>query len=130
MLKKTEESLRTIANYVFQSLLFLFLVVLLLQQFFPLEVASALNINWFMLVVIVIGALSIFFPPKKLEKRIHEKTTKKDYAFIILLGLIGFLLIKIKTAPLGWLSWAISILGGTIIILLSIMVLEEDEQEN
>jgi len=45
------------------------------------------------------------------------------------LGILGFAIIKYKTADLGWLSWMISIIAGILIILLSILVLDEDEEE-
>ena len=53
------EHMKYIFSYVFQALLFLFLVTLLLQQFYPDGVKSYVNINWFMIIVIIFGAISM-----------------------------------------------------------------------
>ena len=121
------ETIKQILNYSFQLIIFIFLITLLLQQFYPFEVNSRININWFMVAVIVIGTLSIIFPTK--EKKKHYKITLKDYIFVVVLGIIGWLIIFLKLNNLGWIGWIISILGGLIIIILSWLVLE-DKKDN
>lgn len=54
---------------------------------------------------------------------------KRDYVFVVVLGIAGFAIIKFKTVELGWLSWVISIIEGILIILLSLLVLEEDDDD-
>ena len=49
--------------------------------------------------------------------------------FIVALGIVGTVLIFIKTKELGWLSYLISIIAGILIILLSYLILEEDENK-
>jgi hypothetical protein len=123
---KINNSIREVISYAFQTLLFLFLLTLLVQQFFPIEVNSRININWFMIAVIVIGAMSIIFPPDK-EFRREKESNWKDYLLIIILGIVGGALIWIKLQSLGWISYVISVLGGLIILFLSWLIINEKE---
>lgn len=116
-----------IINYAFQSLLVAYLILLLIEQTFLGSVSFYFNLNYLLIVVLVAGILDVFSYHKT---RKEEKPTKKDHFFIALLGIAGCIIIKVKTAQLGWLSWLISAIAGILIILLSLLVLEENEDEN
>ena len=122
------EHLKYIFSYVFQALLFLFLITLLLQQFYPEQVKSYVNINWFMIIVIIIGAISILFPPQPTILKKEKPTNWKDFLFIAILGILGGVIIFLKIQNLGWIGYVISILGGLIIIFLSWLVLTEKDE--
>ena len=124
--EKILEYVRYIFSYVFQILLFLFLITLLLQQFYPGEVKSYININWFMFIVILFGAVSILFPAKQITKK-DSKINYKDLIFIAILGVLGGIIIFLKIKNLGLIGIIISILGGLIIIILSWLILTEKE---
>ena len=113
-----------IINYLFQSLLVAYLILLLIEQIFSGSVSFYLDLNYLLVVVIVLGVLDIFSYHKIQHE---EKSTKKDYLFIALLGLAGFIIIKVKTAQLGWLSLSISLIASILIVLLSYLVLNEKE---
>ena len=115
-----------IVNHFFQVLLVTYLALLLLEQVFPGVVSIYLNLNWLLIVVIIAGVLDVF---SELEISENKKPGRKDYLFIMALGILGFLIIKYKTQELGWLSWIISIIAGILIILLSILVLEDENDE-
>jgi hypothetical protein len=118
------EHFRQIFSYVFQILLVLFLLALLIKEFYPNTIDSLININWFMFAVIIIGAISILFPPK--YKKHHERSiTRKDKIGIIILGILGAGIIYLKLRDLGWISYMIAGLGGIIIIVLSWLIIEE-----
>ena len=109
---------------VFQSFLVAYLVLLLVEQIWNGSVSVYLNLNYLLVVVILFGILDVFSEHKK----VREKPTNwKDHLFIYLLGMIGFIILKVKTIDLGWLSWVISIIAGILIILISLLVLEEDD---
>jgi hypothetical protein len=116
-----------IVNYLFQSLLIGYLFLLLIEQIWSRSVSVYLNLNYILMIVIICGILDVFSEHKKQK---YEKPSWKDYTYIVLLGLGGFIIIKLKTAQLGWLSGLISIIAGILIILLSLLVLEEDEDED
>lgn len=115
-----------LVNHLFQILLVTYLILLLVEQVFSGSISVYLNLNWLLLVVIIAGILDVFSEHHII---MNKKPTKKDYLFIYALGILGFLIIKYKTFQLGWLSWVISIVAGILIILLSILVLD-DEEEN
>ncbi len=122
------EYVKHIVSNVFQFLLFAFLLILLAKEFYPKIINSYVNINWFMIIVIILGAISIIFPPKK-ENKEEGKPKKSDFVLIIFLGVIGAILIYLKLRNLGWISYVISILGGFIIIILSWLLLTEKDNE-
>ena len=115
-----------IINASFQSLLVLYLVLLLAEQIWPYSVSWYLNLNYLLIIVIIAGVLSVF---TKQEKRKKEPITRRDYIYITVLSILGFIIIFIKTEELGWLSYVISIIAGILIFLLSYLVLEGDENE-
>lgn len=115
-----------IINRSFQIILVTYLVLLLIEQIWIGMVSFYLNLNYLLIVVIALGILDVFSEHKPIKK---EKVSKRDYLFISLLGITGFVIIKFKTGQLGWLSWVISVIAGILIILLSLLVLEEDEKD-
>ena len=109
---------------VFQSFLVAYLVLLLVEQIWNGSVSVYLNLNYLLIVVILFGILDVFSEHKKVKEK---PANWKDHLFIYLLGIIGFIILKVKTIDLGWLSWIISIIAGILIILISLLVLEEDD---
>ena len=61
---------------------------------------------------------------EKLNKRIDLKWY--NYLLIISLGLVSAGLIFLKLVDLGWIAYAISGLAGSIIILISYLILTEE----
>ena len=59
-----------------------------------------------------------------------EPVTKKDYIMAAIAGIAGAFIIYYKTSEIGALSIIISIISGILIILLSILVLQEDEEDD
>ena len=115
-----------IISHIFQTLLITYLILLLVEQIWTSSVSTYLNINYLLIVVIIVGILDVFSEHKKQEYKIPNW---KDYSFIGILGILGFSIIKFKTIELGWLSWVISVIAGILIILLSLLILEEDEED-
>ena len=115
-----------VINYLFQSLLVTYLILLLAEQIWFRSVSSYFNLNYLLIAVIIAGVLDVFSQHKKQK---YQKPTWKSYTYVTLLGIAGFLIIKMRTDSLGWLSWLISVVAGILIILLSILVLDEDEKD-
>ena len=116
----------SLVNHIFQVLLVTYLVLLLIEQIWAGIVSAYLNLNYLLVIVIIAGILDVF-SEHPLKQR--EIVKKKDYVFVVVLGILGFAIIKYKTFALGWLSWVISIIAGILIILLSLLVLEEDDEQ-
>lgn len=114
-----------LVNHLFQTLLVTYLILLLLEQLWEGLVSVYLNLNWLLVIVIVAGIVDVF-SERALKPR--EKVRKLDYVFVWVLGILGFVIIKVKTLELGWLSWVISLIAGALIVLLSLLVLEEKDE--
>ena len=63
----------------------------------------------------------------KVEK---QKVRKIDYYFIYLLGFGGMILVFFKIKNIGWIAYLISIISGILIILLSRLIMKEEDEEN
>jgi cell division protein FtsW (lipid II flippase) len=112
-------------NNLFQTLLVTYLILLLTEQIWRGIVSLYLNLNYLLIAVIVIGVLDVFSEHSEVK---NKKPKPKDYIFIFLLSIIGFLIIKFKTSELEWLSWIISFIAAILMILLSILVLNKEEK--
>jgi len=116
-----------LVNHLFQYLLVVYLVLLLLEQLFTAFVSQYINLNYLLLIVIIVGILDVF--SEHPIQANNKQPKKSDYIFILILGILGTAIIKFKTSELGWLSWLISIIAGILIILLSILVLEDEDEQ-
>ena len=143
-----KEDFAKIVSYVFNSLLVLYLLLLLFNQLFSFDAGTVLSLNYLLVIVIIFGIAFVFTnKEEKLEedethrikrgkKEVREYRMEsysdilsRDYNWLIyVLGILGFFIIKLKTYSLGWLSWVISIVAGILIILLSLLILEEDDE--
>ena len=121
-----KETFKKIINYVFQILLLLFLLTLLIQQFFPFKVSSTININWFILFVILFGVVSVIFPHKD-EKKIKKPLIFLNFILVLVLSLVAGILIFLKLESLGRIDYIISTLGGLITGILSWLILAEQD---
>ena len=113
-----------LVSHIFQTLLVTYLILLLTEQIYTGFVSVYLNLNYLLALVIATGILDIFTE----KKEVKQKVKRKDYYLIYILGILGAAIIKYKTADLNYLSWIISIIAGILIILLSHLILEEDEK--
>ena len=117
----------SVVNHAFQILLVTYLLLLLIEQIWTGVVSVYLNLNYLLIIVIVAGIADVFSEHIPIA---NKKASWKDYIFVAALGVVGFGIIKYKTLELGWLSWVISVIAGILIILLSVLILEEDDTEN
>ncbi|MBU0907117.1 MAG: hypothetical protein KKD18_05350 [Nanoarchaeota archaeon] len=111
-----------LVNHLFQTLLVTYLILLLFEQLWEGIVSVYLNLNYLLILVIVAGILDVF---SETPLKPRERVKNLDYWFVVVLGILGFVIIKFKTGDLGWLSWVISLIAGALIVLLSFLVLEE-----
>ncbi|MBS3077555.1 hypothetical protein J4233_04760 [Candidatus Pacearchaeota archaeon] len=116
-----------LVNHIFQTLLVTYLVLLLIEQLWEGVVSVYLNLNYLLIAVIVAGIVDVF---SEVPYKMHERVKTKNYWFVFALGILGFFIIKFKTSSLGWLSWVISLIAGVLIILLSMLVLEEEDERH
>jgi hypothetical protein len=116
--------MKEILTNIFQSLLVTYLLLLLIEEIIPGFVSNYLNLNYLLIIVIGLGIAEVFYGKQQKPK----PTTKKDIYLTYTLGLLGFVILKYKTADLQVLSWIISIIGGILIILLGLLILEDEKR--
>ncbi len=110
---------------IFQTLLVVYLVLLLANQFKPLVYPLYLNI--LLGVVLVLGAISVWTRP---ETATHEPAPRmRDYLLVWALGIIGSVLVFLKTGSLGWLRYVLTGLSGALIVLLGYVVYSPEQEE-
>jgi len=119
------QQLISINKALFEQLLVSYLLLLLIEEIWPKSVTPYLNMNILLILVIITGAIAVL--TQKEEEKIISKPTRKDYLLIGILGLAGAGIIFYKTKEIGWLSYIISAISGILIILLSCLVINEEE---
>ena len=108
----------------FSVILVTYLLLLLLEEIKEGFVSNFLNLNIILGITLISGIITVFGGEGK--KKEIEHFEKKDYMWIFALGVVGAALIFYKTRNLGALSYLISAISGILIVLLSVLILEED----
>gem|GEM_PF-1773905 len=108
----------------FGVLLVIYLLLLLADTIWEKSVSSLLNMNIMMIIVIIFAVIVTFTQPEIKEEPEHRKYGKKFTIFSVCIGIVGAIIIWYKTNEIGWLSCLVSIIGGAMITLVSIIVMD------
>ena len=108
----------------FTVILVTYLLLLLLEEIKEGFVSNFLNLNIILGITLISGIITVFGGESK--KKEIEHFEKKDYMWVFALGVVGAALIFYKTRNLGTLSYLISAISGILIILLSVLILEDN----
>jgi len=102
---------------------FVYLLLLIINQFWDKIFKEYLNINAIFVLLLISGALFLI-PITKEEKKISQirKLERKDIFIFLIMGLICSVLVWIKIKDFGIISYIISIIAGLIILVLSILI--------
>ncbi|UCG54302.1 MAG: hypothetical protein JSV32_06850 [Dehalococcoidia bacterium] len=120
--KLYRESKRIIL-YCFAMLFVFSLLLLLVETIWEQSISSYLNMNILMIVVIIFAIIVTLTQPDIKEEGEHEKLGKKRAILTVCIGIGGGLIIWYKTNDLGWLSYLISIIGGGVTTLISLVIM-------
>src|SRR3989344_4254105 len=124
MKERVKKALIHLNKNIFQYLLIFYLVILLVQEYNE-NFLKFLNMNYTLILTIVLGIITVLtYKPKQVEKK---KLTSLDNYFIYFLGIVGAVLVYFKINDLGWISYLISALSGILIMILNKLIVEEDE---
>lgn len=133
-------------NVIFSWSLIFYLALLLIGEFQDVKAVQKIlfferspikwflnrGMNWLLGWIIITGIISVLIESPEVKEKNKQgaevKIQLKDYLLIFGLGILGAGLIFYKTKGLGWISWVISIISGLLIILLSVIILEEDDE--
>ena len=119
---------------IFKISLLSYLVFYLIEDFFPGFVSGFFNMNILLGIVVGSGVFTVISQKEESKegegKEAKNKIRARDIVFIVILSIIAGGLIYIKTKDLGKLGLAISIISGIIILLMSILLLTEEEKND
>jgi len=142
----SENAMRRNVNMMFQVLLSVFLLCLLAQQ--VLEFFVPFDLNFLLVEVVVFGVFSVVFKeegPSVEERSAIGKSGRlftvrlpfhavemsfsdlANYVFLVVAGIAGAGIVFFKTQAMGWISYVVSVISGVLIVLLSVLVLEEED---
>ncbi|MFC1948305.1 hypothetical protein ACFLXY_10355 [Chloroflexota bacterium] len=123
------ESIQVIC-YCFTISLITYLLLLLIETIWEKSVSGHFNMNILMIVVIIFAIIVTLTQPDIKEEGEHEKPSKKSTIFSVCIGIGGVIIIWYKTNEIGWLSYLVSIIGGSMITLISLMIMRENGLKN
>ena len=122
--KKYFKDFSDFCGKIFSILLIVYIILLFIEQFFKNPFKQFFNLNVVFTMLIISGSFyAISNKEKEIEWQEYE-IKRNDILFIILLGIIGSVLIWIRTKEYGPISYYISIVSGFFIIILLYYVLK------
>ncbi len=122
-------NIKPVIQTTFKTLLIIFLLLLLVQQFDSNLIDRYISMDYFLVVILVLGTLTIATGWGGIwGEQPKEALTQKEYGLIFLLGTIGAVLIwyKLDSLGAGGVAYVVSVLSGAIIIVLSLMIMGWD----
>jgi hypothetical protein len=121
---------REAISEIFKVSLISYLLAYLIENFKAGFIADYFNLNILLWLTIISGVLSVWIKGDEVEKKKEPQKIKvRDYVFIVLLGLASMALIYYKIKTIGWLAYLIAPISGVIVILLSILLLNDESEE-
>lgn len=106
------EFISRLLEVIFRISLVTYFVFLLVEEIFEGFISNYLSLNVFLIITVLTGFLSILI--EEIYK--IKKSEKRDYPFIIFLGIIGMLLVFLKTSYLGIWAYLLAIVAGGLIV--------------
>jgi glycerol uptake facilitator-like aquaporin len=122
-------------RHLFLPALVTFLLLLLIDAVFPESVSRYINLNYWLIAVIVTGIIAVLSGTETGTERNESRSIRGDIIPIICFGVVGAAVVWYQTRDLGWLSYVISPVAGILIVLLTLIIWqgpdeEESESEN
>jgi len=126
LIKNNNENLKLflrINRTIFTIITFIYLLLLIVNQFWDKIFKEYLNINAIFILLLISGALFVF-PIIKEEEKFNEKRKleREDIFLFFIMGLICSVLVWIKIKDFGIISYIISGIAGLITLFLSILI--------
>ena len=122
---------KELVSEIFKISLLSYLLFYLIEDFFPGFVSSFFSMNILLGIVAGSGVFTVVSQKEESKegegKEVKNKIRARDIVFIVILSIIAGGLIYLKTKDLGKLGLAISTISGIIILLMSILLLTEEE---
>ena len=112
---------RELVQTLFQMLLITYLMLILLETIFEGSVSSYINMNYLLIIIIVVGVVAVLMEPIKAENIERKHLNRKSIFLMFCAGIVGATIIWYKTQGIGWLAYVVSTGGGVLILLLPML---------
>ncbi len=116
-------------RYLFLPALVTFLLLLLIDIVFPDSVSRYLNLNHWLIGIIVLGVITVLTQSDNETGKAQTHSIRNDVIPIICFGLVGATIVWYQTRDIGWLSYLVSPVSGILIVLLTLIIWQEPEEE-
>jgi hypothetical protein len=114
---------------LFSVSLFTYLLLILVETLFEGSVSAYLNLDYLLILIIIVGIAVVLSTPVVTDSRIRECLTGMNKFLIIYMGIGGAVITWFKIQNIGWLSIIISVLVGGVITTLPMLIQQGDEGE-
>jgi hypothetical protein len=121
-------SVGDIAQQIFVVLLVTYLLMLLAETIWEESASSVLNLNYLLIAVIAFGIPAVLTAGGKSHDKVKEPIGWKDVLMIGCAANFGMIIVWYKTRDIGWPSYVMSISSCVLIIILSVLILKEDDE--
>ena len=111
--------------FLYPFILVLYLILFSLENVFPGFVSINFNLNYYLLLILLIGFITAFNHETEIKQTTDEmgKTILWNAIFIAGLVILSFVIIQYKTADLGWVGFIISIISSFLIVIVSLIII-------
>jgi heme A synthase len=115
---------------LFSVTLVTYLLLILMETLFEGSVSSYLNLEYMLVVVIIIGIAASLTVSTKEKGSQARKPTLKNLLMIICAGVGGAVMVWYKIREIGWPAYVVSVVSGALIVILSIVIWQGDKEED
>jgi len=114
---------------LFLVILTAYFLLVLMEILFEGSVSSYLNLIHLLVAVIVVGIAAVLTASRKGQGSQAKTLTLKYLVMIVFAGVGGAVIVWYKIREIGWLAYVVSVVSGALIVFLSIVIWQEDKEE-
>lgn len=118
-MKFDKKNIFILVRELFIIMFVLFIIFSMLEIIKPKIVINYINLDWFLLILIILGFIAVFFSPHKDQK--NKKLEFLEHSAIILFSIVIGILFFILTSAIGILALLIAIIS----IIITYFVIKE-----
>ena len=120
----------TFIRYLFLPVLGVYLLLLLVDAIFPDSISRYVNLEYLLIPVVFTGIIAVLTGFKKERSPEEQIMARGDIVPVICCGIVGAVIVWYQTRDAGWLTYVISPVSGMIIVLLTMVIWQNPEEEN
>ena len=113
---------------LFAVLLSTYLMLIVIETIYEGSVSPHINLNHLLIIVTAVGLVVISTGLKIMERVRGERLTTRALLMIICISVSCAVILWYKTSEIGWFSFFISFLIGSLVALLSLIIWEENRE--